>query len=273
MVANAEQPREDELELELVREPRACSLCVATGLLLFGFAAVVCITGATALSPTDVHSSVKAAVRAAGRRLEQDPFNTKVVGEQLKESSWQVGATHLIQVIIAVTFACMYKHRVVDQVTNKLKEHRPTTGHDDFGIGLFDCLWDFNYCLMVCACPEVRQAHTNEVAGVCGFWHSIMLMIFGSICLAPCCGPCCINVYFRMHLKDMLGLEDHCINDFCVALFCWPCAVGQQAMAIDDQLGYHVKCCCNLQKVSHSRHDPDPRQMNNEHQHFVRDAV
>merc|ERR1719440_1107104 len=59
--------------------------------------------------------------------------------------------------------------------------------------------------------------------------------------------------YFRMHLKDMMGIEDHCINDFLLALFCFPCAIGQQAIALDEHLGYDVKCCFNVQKVSERR--------------------
>merc|ERR1711963_376274 len=86
-----------------------------------------------------------------------------------------------------------------------------------------------------------------------GFWSTLVLTLFVHAFCAPCCGPCCMNVYFRMHLKDMLGVEDHCINDFCVALFCYPCAVGQQALAIDEYLGLHTECCCKLTSLRGSR--------------------
>lgn len=250
--------------LPLAYEPRSCASGVTAGFLLFGFVVLLCLAG-----PVVPHREhVSSAVDVAERRLEQDAFGTEVVGNSLRQSSSQMLISHLIQATVAIAFACIYKSRVVDSVQG-LTEHRPMTGRDDFEVGLFDCFQDINYCLMVCFCPEVRQAHTNEVGGICGFYTSLFFMIFGRICLAPCCGPCCINVYFRMHLKDMMGIEDHLINDFCIALWCWPCAVGQQAISIDEYLGYSVQCCCKKVKHTvreHSRPE-DVQQLKHHHGH------
>jgi len=43
-----------------------------------------------------------------------------------------------------------------------------------------------------------------------------------------------------------MGIEDHLMNDLCCAWLCAPCAIGQQGMAVDRELGYEVELCCEL---------------------------
>jgi len=139
-------------------------------------------------------------------------------------------------------YAFCYKQKVVDKVS-KIPHQNKQYDHD-FPYGLCDCIKDMNMCLMVWCCPLVRIAHTNDVAQVCGFWETLCCM--GCSALACGMGPCCLNVYFRIHLKDHLGLEDHCLNDMVLAFCCLPCITGQQGLSVDYLGGYTVKCPCDV---------------------------
>lgn len=148
----------------------------------------------------------------------------------------------LVNITIMLIYAAIYKTKVVDKITPMV--HQPPTGKDQFEFGLCDCLTDPQVCCLVIFCPLVRIAHTNQVSGVCDYWETFCCM---AICSCFVVGPCCLNVYFRMHLKDNMGIQDHCFEDLCVTFFCFNCSVGQQGMSIDRKLGYDVKCCCDLQ--------------------------
>jgi hypothetical protein len=54
-------------------------------------------------------------------------------------------------------------------------------------------------------------------------------------------------VYWRMRLKEIMGIEDHILNDFCVTLFCPMLSICQQGTAVDIKMGYQVQGCCDLE--------------------------
>lgn len=148
-----------------------------------------------------------------------------------------------VQALLVLCYALCYKQKVVDKIKPLPTQNRQYD--HDFPYGVLDCVKDVNMCVMVICCPYVRTAHTNHAAGVCGFWPTLCSMA----CTAICCGmgPCCLNVYFRIHLKDHLGLEDHCFNDLVLAFCCLPCITGQQALSVDYLGGYTVKCPCDIE--------------------------
>lgn len=226
------EPPQEAVRLARTVEPRSAWLVSVIGFLLLGFAALLCLTGSQG-------------VASASRRLEQDPFGIELTGKTFKATFAEYGIWGLLNAVVALVYAFVYKQKVVGKI-QPMSEHRPGRGNDDFDVGLFDCLSNINYCCMSLWCPEVRQAHTNDVASVFTYWPSLVAMVIARVCCISCGVPCCLNVWFRMHLKDQLGIEDHCINDFVIAILCWPCAVGQQAMAIDRHLGYAVGCCCKV---------------------------
>merc|ERR1719183_2125603 len=92
------------------------------------------------------------------------------------------------------------------------------------------------------------MAHTNAVAGTCGFWET-------ALCWCCCAaisanlGPCCLMVYWRKQVKEVMGIEDHIMNDICCTLFCPMLSLCQQATAVDRAMGYEVTGCCTLKKV------------------------
>jgi len=157
------------------------------------------------------------------------------------------GTQWAITITLMLIYSCIYKTKVVDKITPMV--HQPPTGKDQFEFGLCDCVTDPQVCCNVLFCHYVRIAHTNAVSGVCDFWETFCCMFLASFCV---CGPLCLNVYFRIHIKDHMGIQDNCFADFCLAFFCLPCVAGQQAMAVDEVLGWKFKCPCNIEHVSAS---------------------
>lgn len=159
-----------------------------------------------------------------------------------------VGGEWIVYIVMGLLcggYAWFYKLSVVDQIAPLPPQNG--SGKDDFDVGICDCLWDAFLCfpLAIPCCVYVRQAHTNQVTGICGFWTTFWAYFLGGLCCGI--GPCCLTVFFRMKLKEHMGIEDHIMNDLCCAWACAPCAVGQVAMAVDQKLGYEVDaCCCKL---------------------------
>jgi Cys-rich protein (TIGR01571 family) len=119
---------------------------------------------------------------------------------------------------------------------------------DDFENGIFGCFDNKWVCLHGFFCPVVRQAQTNAVAGVCGFWETVL-------CWACCAmwsanlGPCCLMVMWRKQIKEVMGVEDHIMNDICCTLFCPLLSLCQMGAAVDEKSGYETTGCCTLVKV------------------------
>jgi len=151
---------------------------------------------------------------------------------------------YIVLGLFCATYAWFYKMHVVDHIQPMPPQE--ATGEDDFEPGICACIGDICMCthLLLPCCMYVRQAHTNEVTGICGFWPTFWAYFLTGFCCGV--GPCCLTVFFRMRLKEHMGVEDHVLNDLCLAWLCATCAVGQQAMAVDQKLGYEVELCCEL---------------------------
>jgi len=172
--------------------------------------------------------------------------------------SWfALGGANLFHLAVMMIFAVIYYHNAVAPIImtkGTLATRGFTyTGKDDFDNGIFSCCDDGWVLLHSCCCPLVRMSHTNAIAGVMGYWESALLWC--------CCvtftggfGPCCLMVYWRKQLKDIMGLEDHLLHDICITFFCWPLAIIQQGIAVDHASGYEVTGCCHLEWSGH--HQP-----------------
>jgi len=168
-----------------------------------------------------------------------------------------VGSSNLGTLLLMIIFAVCYYHNAVAPIimTKGTLAMRGFhyTGKDDFDNGIFGCFDDVWVLIHGCCCPLVRMSHTNAVAGVMGYWES-------AICWCCCAaltgglGPMCLMVYWRKQLKDIMGLEDHLVNDICLTFFCWPLSIIQQGIAVDHASGYEVTGCCTLEWSGH--HQP-----------------
>lgn len=174
---------------------------------------------------------------------------------------------YMISCFFMLIYAWFYKMYVVNPIAPMPKVVSGDVA-DDFDVGVCDCWFDTCMCchLIFPCCIFVRQAHTNEVTGICSYWATFWSYALTGMCC--CIGPFCLSVYFRMLLKEHMMIEDHVLNDLCLAWLCLPCSVGQQALAVDRALGYDVELCCNLQwrkeienaDGSGGYYNPDPMQ-------------
>jgi len=141
-------------------------------------------------------------------------------------------------VIFNLTFALVYKLKVVDK-SPKLQQMLPS-GETEFQPGLNDCLRERHLCLHIFFFCPCRVAHTWHVAGLLSYWPAIFVQ--------ACCGVC-VGAHFRASLKKKMGIQPDALTE-CKTILCSQCcAVGQEAMALDSELGVKTQCCCHLEQL------------------------
>lgn len=147
---------------------------------------------------------------------------------------------YFLDIIIALTFACVYKSKVVDRVPELQQAADLTT----LKTSLFQCFEakHRSVCLHSVFCPAARNAHTAAVAGVCPFWLGWCFTFFTT------CSPFEWIVLFimRSQLRKKMGMETDTGGDILASCFCSPCAVAQMAIELDQRVGVEVECCCKL---------------------------
>jgi Cys-rich protein (TIGR01571 family) len=154
---------------------------------------------------------------------------------------WAIPLLHLVIVIV---FAVCYNSWVVREVG--VLQQRPMNTLTDFTQGLCSCWGNFHMCLHTVCCLPCRAAHTWNGAQLCEFWPSIFLQCMAGMTGAPCCVHLCIFTYYRMKLKEKLGIQPNMVLDCLVSCCCPCCSIAQEAMAIDEELGVAVECCCKV---------------------------
>jgi len=156
----------------------------------------------------------------------------------------------MVQLILMLVFAVCYYRRAVTPILMNyptLKQRQlPYSGRDDFNQSICGCFEDMWVCIHGLCCPLVRMSHTNAVAGILGFWETACVWFCCSIFTGGL-GPCCLMVWWRKQLKEIMGIEDHFINDVCVTMCCPFLSVCQQGAAVDEALGYEVTGCCRVE--------------------------
>mmetsp|Transcript_60431 Transcript_60431/g.107701 ORF Transcript_60431/g.107701 Transcript_60431/m.107701 type:complete len:260 (-) Transcript_60431:151-930(-) len=225
--------------------PRVCMLGAITGALL--------LAGVAFIGVSDTYFNKGFARTVQDRRLYE--YETSSSGSPTDSSSSESGSNskprwytpiifcgygsemmaYIIHGMFALCFASMYKINVVDKCP-EMHQQQPT-GKDDFKDGLCDCWMRGNLPCMLIFCPFIRQAHTTETAGIFPFWYTFFLYVFS----VGCCCQLCLTVFFRMQLKNHMGIRDHCLNDWCVSWACWWCVIGQMALNVDDLMEYEVE--------------------------------
>lgn len=153
----------------------------------------------------------------------------------------------IAQVLGMLIFACCYWQKVVEPIVSAkgTLEQRQFQPADDFVTSICQCFDDMWVCIHGLCCPLARMGHTNEVAGILGYWETAALWCCCSTFIPF--GPCCLTVYFRMKLKEIMNVKDNVLNDFVIACCCPMLAICQQGTAVDDAMGYEVVGCCDLE--------------------------
>lgn len=137
--------------------------------------------------------------------------------------------------VLNLMFAVVYKLKVVNKA-GRLSAKKETT-KTDFDPGLNDCIRDKHMCLHVCFFQQCRVAHTWHIAGLLSYWPAIFVQ--------ACCGPC-VGGYMRAKLKEKMGIKADTGAECRIVLASQCCAIGQEAMAVDAELGVKTQCCCQL---------------------------
>jgi len=227
------------------------TVTMAGGLAIPATTTTTATTGTYPSSFDSSDSSSSGSSFESSKSSEPQSFKSSGLPAEEIGSGWgTAGGATAGQLLIMICFALCYNSYAVQPILEARGTLRamnlPDNGNDDFDNGICECLSDRWVCFHGLCCPLVRMAHTNAVAGVCGFWESVFCWCccsFSSVGV----GTCCLMVYWRMQLKAVMRVTDHALNDLCVTLFCPLLSVCQQATAVDTKLGYQVVGCCDLE--------------------------
>jgi len=193
-------------------------------------------------------------------------LDLRVFWDQITRTTDTVWLTVTVTLVLQALFAVIYYHKVVkgyfgdETILQKEKshDHSNQTRPGEFDQSIFECTsnkWVF--CHGLC-CPMVRQAHTNQVAGVCGFWESL--------CCWCCCswftlglGPSCLVIFWRVSIKQTLSAPgqpaENLVEDFCISGLCPELSVCQMATSVDKEMQSEMTGCCNFRNSEGYPHD------------------
>lgn len=158
-----------------------------------------------------------------------------------------------IWLILQAMWAIIYNKFVADPIKGDgtLDERMEYSGMDksddverqDFDQKFFGCFGDKWVFFQVLCCPMVRVAHTNSVSGVCAFWETLWCYCCCSW-LTIGIGPCCLIMWWRLRLKNIMKVEENYLYDFCGTMLCPMVSLCQMSTAVDSAMGYQVTGCC-----------------------------
>jgi len=149
----------------------------------------------------------------------------------------------LVSGIIMFIFACFYKQRVISG-----RPELPKVGPIGTGParrGLFDCFWHPDTCLYVTFCLPVVAGKNYYAAGMCSFWTGCICTFLGTYSPFYCL-TACIRAMLAGTVQEKLSTRREPIWNCFTALFCFPCAIGQESLEVDAEIGADITCCCNL---------------------------
>lgn len=208
----------------------------------------------SSLDSSDGVSGSEASASSMEGSKSSEPTSFRTSGPGFEGFSAYLGSTSGtvgVQLLISLCFALLYYQNAVRPIlASGTMVQRYGMGYqgyvkDDFPNTICGCFDDMWVCIHGWCCPLVRMSHTNAVAGIMGYWETALLWCCCSIFTGGI-GPCCLMVYWRKQLKEIMGIEDHIVNDVCITCFCPWLSVCQQATSVDQAMGYEVTGCCTL---------------------------
>jgi len=218
------------------------------------------VYGATTTRPSSFDSSDSNSMGSSLEPLKSSESGSfKTMPKPLEESTGTVAyssSSVAFQLVVMLCFACIYHSKAVQPIIRQrgTLAQRPNafqpTGKDDFDHSICGCFDDMWVCIHGFCCPLVRIAHTNAVSGVMGFWQSAIAFCCCSLFTSGL-GTCCLMVYWRKQLKDIMGIEDHIVNDLCITCFCPMLSICQSGTSVDQAMGYEVTGCCTLENTDY----------------------
>jgi len=248
---------------------------VASGLVLLGFAGYIAVGPAIAarrlssfgyITSTRPPSSFDSSDSSSSSDISLEPSKSFESGS-LDSSDWNMVFPKLeagiggsmgpltVWLILQVLWAFVYNKMVVDPIKDDgtLDERMDSLKMDDiegqldFNNGFCECYKDKWVCLQGLCCPMVRMAHTNAVSGVCAYWETLWCFCCCSW-LTVGLGPCCLVMWWRLRLKNIMKVEEAAVHDFCGTMICPMISLCQMSTAVDSAMGYEVDGCWNVEK-------------------------
>lgn len=154
--------------------------------------------------------------------------------------------------LVMLIFACMYKKKVVDKLPELPKQRKSTPDT----ISIWACLCDRATCLYTCCCLPSVAAKNYSVTGVCPFWPSFFLLVFGTYsCFYPI--MVCIRACFSVKLRKRMGIESNFCMECCVSFFCFPLEVGRESIEVDEELEVEIGTCFRVRNIGEDSESDD----------------
>merc|ERR1712232_599174 len=123
---------------------------------------------------------------------------------------------------------------------------------DDFDTGVFACLNDLSKpapCLYATFCLPIRTAHTYAAAGLVSYWFYLLAyLLLSMIPFGSCCVIGALRTWFRVQLKQKMGITPHYATDILLSTCCCWFTAAQEAKAVDSALEVDVECCFQLKR-------------------------
>jgi hypothetical protein len=165
--------------------------------------------------------------------------------------STQASVSGPFPLLMQLLFAILYYYIIVQNYPKLPEEYqipREVKSFQQRAVYEVLCEWDRweNVCLS-CCCSAPRAAHTMDVTGIMDFWPACVIMTVL---------PCCVLglVHCTSDLKDKLGTAPRSffMEGLC-CLFCSPCVIAQDAIALDMIVGAKTRICTVdiVQKAGH----------------------
>lgn len=180
-------------------------------------------------------------------------LDIRVAWGQILGMTGSIWLSVTITLVVQSLFACIYFKYVVQQffgddtINSEFQKQRPMASYA-FNYKMLDCFSNKSVFCSGLLCPMVRQAHTNQVSGVCGFWESL--------CCWCCCswvslglGPSVLVVFWRTSIQTQMQIPpgENIVEDFCLSCLCPQLSVCQMARSVDEAMGSKQTGCLNFE--------------------------
>lgn len=190
-------------------------------------------------------------------------LDVRVAWDSLLHTTGSVWLAVTFTLVIQSLFGVIYFHYVIKVwfnddtlVSEDKKAVLANKGSNQFDNKILDCLGGNRWVTLTgLCCPMVRQAHTNQVSGVCGFWESL--------CCWCCCswvslglGPSCLVVLWRTSIQSTMfplaSPGDNMVEDFCITCLCPSLSVCQMAKSVDDAMDSRQIGCVSFEQAGYN---------------------
>jgi len=166
-----------------------------------------------------------------------------------------------VWLVLQIIFGICYNRLVVKSISGeggtldeRMENVEGDADRDGFDNKIYECYKSKWVCCQTLCCPMLRVAHTNAVAGIADFWSTVMCWCCCSW-LTVGIGPCCLVMWFRLQLKNVMRVKENQCEDFCITMLCPLMSVCQMSSSVDSAMGYEMTDCCHYSRYSYNEQE------------------